>query len=226
MTSEAPAAAHAGRRRSNATQRRSQEERRAETRRKLIDAAIQVLGEEGYANLTITKTARRAGLTNGALQHHFPTRDDLMLALMDAVYPVLDIPFRSIAAEGLGVRERVDRVIDRLWEIYSRPEYLAIWDIALGSRGDRRLWVRLRAYQREVSARMRDEFAELFADLGLSTEEVERIFQLSVSHLRGLALQSVFGPDPLRRDTLELAKQVAYEQLTRRAGGSPSSTSR
>ena len=42
------------------------------------------------------------------------------------------------------VRERVDVLIDLLWQIYSRPEYLAIWDIAFGTRGDPALRAKLK----------------------------------------------------------------------------------
>jgi AcrR family transcriptional regulator len=215
--SKARARAGSNQERVQAPRRRSQEERRAETRGRLIAAAIQVLGESGYANLTISKVTQRAGLTNGAMQHHFPSRDDLMLALMDAVYPVLQIPFKAIAAEGLTTRERVSEVVDRLWDIYSRPEYLAIWDIALGSRGDPKLWARLRSYQKDIATRMREAFVALFADLDPDSADVERIFSLSISYMRGVALQNMFGPDPLHQDDLSLIKDVAYDQLMKQA---------
>jgi AcrR family transcriptional regulator len=200
-----------------ASKRRTQEARSTETRRKLVKAAVQVLAESGYANLTISKVSQRAGLTNGAMQHHFPSRDDLMMALMEAVYPVLEIPFRSIASERLDARERVARVVDLLWDIYRRPEYLAIWDIALGSRGDRKLWTRLRAFQQGVAIGMRAEFVALFADLALPADDVEQIFSLTISSIRGAALQAIFGPDPSRHHILTLAKEAAYDQLTKRA---------
>src|SRR3954451_16463316 len=85
---------------------RTQEERSTETRRKLIEAAIGVSQESGYANLTITKVAQHAGLSNGAMQHHFTSRDDLVLGVLDALYPILDIPFDEIAARKLSIRER------------------------------------------------------------------------------------------------------------------------
>jgi AcrR family transcriptional regulator len=151
------------------------------------------------------------------MQHHFPSRDDLMLALMDAVYPVLQIPFKTIGAEGLGVRERLSKVVDLLWDIYSRPEYLAIWDIAVGSRGDRKLWARLRSFQRDIAIRMRDEFVTLFSDLDMPADDVEHIFSLTISYMRGVALQAMFGADPLRRADLALIKDVAYDQLMIRA---------
>ena len=207
----------AGPARTRAPGRRSQEERSAETRRKLIEAAIEVLRESSYANLTIKKVTQRAGVTNGAMQHHFGSRDDLLLALMDAVYPVLQIPFEAIAAEGLTVEARVGKIVDLLWGIYSRPEYLAVWDIALGSRGDAALWPRMQAYQKDIAARMSREFVALFADLRLPPKEVERIFSLAVSYIRGVALQTMFGGGRLRRADLARIKEVARDQLMKGA---------
>lgn len=196
--------------------RRTQEERSTETRRKLVEAAIGVLDEAGYANLTISKVTERAGLTNGAMQHHFPSRGDLLLALLDALYPVLEIPYERIAEQKLPIRERVGMLVDQLWQIYSRPEYLAIWDIAFGTRSDPTLHPRLRSYQREISARMLPHLAALFADIGLPQAASGRIFPLVISYLRGIALQTVFGVDRSQAD-LDQIKDIACELIIKAA---------
>jgi AcrR family transcriptional regulator len=188
--------------------RRTQEERSTQTRRQLVDAAIHVLQEWGYANLTISKVADHAGLTNGAMQHHFASREELVIAVLDALYPVLEIPFEDIASRKSDVTERVSAFIDLLWQIYSRPEYLVIWDIAFGTRGDAPLKAKLQAYQRDISARVRKQLAASFADVGLTTQDAEQIFAVVISCLRGFALQAVFGVDRHRSD-LDYVKQVA-----------------
>ena len=194
--------------------RRTQEERSTETRRKLVDAAIAVLHESGYANLTISKVAQRAGMTNGAMQHHFPSRGDLLLAVLDAVYPVLDIPFERVAAQNLPVPERVGMLVDLFWPIYSGSEYLAIWDIAFGTRNDPTLGTRLRTYQRDVTAHVLRRLEALFTDIGLSPADIERIFPLVISYLRGIALQTVFGVDPRLADLSQI-KAIACELIER-----------
>lgn len=192
--------------------RRTQEERSTETRRKLIEAGICVSKESGYANLTIAKVAQHAGLTNGAMQHHFSSRDELVLGMLDALYPVLDMPFEDIASRKLSVRERVGTFIDLLWQIYSRPEYLVIWDIAFGTRADAQLRLKLQAYQRDVAARIRKQLAASFADIDLTPEGADQIFSLAISCLRGFALQAVFGVDR-RRAELDQLKEVAHDRL-------------
>jgi AcrR family transcriptional regulator len=192
--------------------RRTQEERSTETRRKLVEAAIRVSQESGYANLTISKVAQQAGLTNGAMQHHFSSRDELVLAVLDALYPFVDIPFENIASKKLPVRERVNTFIDHMWQIYSRPEYLVIWDIAFGTRADPPLRAKLQAYQREIAARMRKQLAAFFADVGLTSDGADQILSLTMSCLRGFALWTVFGVDHRRAD-LEQVKEIAYERI-------------
>ena len=196
-----------------APERRSQGERSAGTRRRLIDAALEVMRQSGYASLTISKVTQRAGVTNGAMQYHFRSRDDLLLAVLDAVYPVLLIPFGGLTAEGLDVRERMSRLVDMLWAIYSRPEYLVAWDIALGARGDARLWARVQTYQQDILARSLTQFVSLFADLKVAPEDAEHVLLLTVSYMRGVAFQSLFDADQLRAADFAVIKDVAYQQL-------------
>src|SRR5207302_5430172 len=58
--------------------RRTQAARREATRSALLNAAAECLAEEGYARTTVRRIAERAGVTVGALQHHFSTRAALL----------------------------------------------------------------------------------------------------------------------------------------------------
>jgi AcrR family transcriptional regulator len=60
--------------------RRTQSDRRATTRRALLDAAARALAREGYANLVLERVASEAGYTRGALYHQFADKDELTLA--------------------------------------------------------------------------------------------------------------------------------------------------
>ena len=75
MTPERPAA--------RAQRRRSQSERRAETVELLLDATITAITEVGFHGATVAEICRRAGVTDGALFHHFDTRVDLVLAALE-----------------------------------------------------------------------------------------------------------------------------------------------
>jgi AcrR family transcriptional regulator len=64
-------------------QRRTQAERRAETRGRLLKAARHVFAERGYHAASLDLVSERAGYTKGALYHHFGSKEGLLLALLD-----------------------------------------------------------------------------------------------------------------------------------------------
>lgn len=61
-----------------AKQRRTQEERRAATKSVLLDATIHCLGRDGYAATSISAITKQAGVSRGALLHHYPTKNELI----------------------------------------------------------------------------------------------------------------------------------------------------
>lgn len=57
------------------------EQAAALTRRKLLLAAMHCFAEKGYNNTTIREIAKRAGMTLGAVYHHFSGKKDLLIAV-------------------------------------------------------------------------------------------------------------------------------------------------
>jgi AcrR family transcriptional regulator len=63
--------------------RPTQADRRARSRRALLEAAARGLSRYGYGNLALAEVAAEAGYTRGALYHQFKDKDDLVLAVID-----------------------------------------------------------------------------------------------------------------------------------------------
>lgn len=66
------------------TRARSRAERKEETRRELVQAAVRVFGERGFQRASLEEIARTAGYTTGAIYWHFGGKDDLFLAAFEA----------------------------------------------------------------------------------------------------------------------------------------------
>ena len=66
------------------------------TRRKIIDAAIDVFGEVGYAAAGWGTIIERTGMTKGALYHHFDSKDSLASAIIEEGSETLVVAFRNV----------------------------------------------------------------------------------------------------------------------------------
>jgi AcrR family transcriptional regulator len=105
---------------SNDKGRRTQAERRAATRRALLGAARSLFAEKGYHGAAAEEIVGRAGLTRGALYHHFEDKKDLFRVVVDEMEGEIDeeIEAAERAQSGLpeavmaGYRAFLDAVLD------------------------------------------------------------------------------------------------------------------
>src|SRR6476661_8559130 len=98
--------------------RRSQAERSAATREALLNATLECLVEDGYANTTTARVAVRAGLSRGAHLHHFQTRDTLLAAAADHLTRRRGEHLLASADALPTGPERVAGGLDLLWRSY------------------------------------------------------------------------------------------------------------
>ena len=80
-------------------QRRSQEERTATTIARLLDATINAIVEIGYSRATIREICDRAGVSQGGLFRHFPTRKDLLVATLQELHDRQIAAMSDVAAQ-------------------------------------------------------------------------------------------------------------------------------
>lgn len=171
---------------------RSQAERTADMRARLIDAAIACLFETGFAATSITTVAEEAGVSRGAVTHHFPAKTDLMVAVMEAVSVADGAEYEAQIAESSAV-EWLNRLPAMMWGVISRPSGVAIMEIMLASRADPELAERLRAMQSAIYQRAQSFVARRHADAGMAPRaDGHAIYRVMLAAIRGLALESVF----------------------------------
>ena len=175
--------------------RRTQAERRAASRSALLDAALAVLIEEGYANLTTRNVAERAGVSQGTQMHYFPTRARF---LADAVRHVAF----KLAAEvreqdelrARSERRRLEELLDRVWEIHTGPVFQATMELWVAARTDPELRAEMDEVQRDVTRMVGRVAAELFPEL-MAKAHAGEVLELGMATMRGLAMLR-FTSDP------------------------------
>ena len=94
--------------------RRSQDERSDETRAALHRATIRLLLERGYSRFTTSDAAAAAGVSRGALTHHFANKEDLVVRSVAQDLAGVTEGLRAFLAEGEGRRRGPDELVDHL----------------------------------------------------------------------------------------------------------------
>lgn len=95
---------------------RTQADRTAETRGALLDAARELFAARGYAATATDVVVQRAGVTRGALYHHFANKRALFRAVVEQIEEEIDRRMRDAAESGDGVWECIARGIDAFFD--------------------------------------------------------------------------------------------------------------
>jgi len=187
--------------------RRSNPERTADMRNRLIQATIDILFEKSYAAATTIEVAKRAKVSRGAMLHHFPSRVDLLLGTAEHII----LEQRQYRIDKLKHLEsdgwtRFVAAADVSWDVQKQPSTIALLEIMLAARSDRDLRKRMAPLLREMTA-MRAESAARFATtLGVTAiKPLEDLILLHLASLRGLAISLMFTQDP---DEVEKARDL------------------
>jgi AcrR family transcriptional regulator len=177
--------------------RRSQAERSAATRQALLDATIASLVEDGYANTTTARVAERAGVSRGAHLHHFQTRQALVAAAIDHLAARrADELLRAADALPPGP-DRVANGLELMWGQYASPLFQAALDLWSDARTDPDLRAHLLTVERNLDRQTLQFAGRLLPDLAASPD-FERVVEMAVATIRGLALLDTLHPDGRR----------------------------
>jgi AcrR family transcriptional regulator len=184
--------------RTTPARRRTQEERRALTRAKLLDATLQSVLDVGYHATTTRRVAELAGVSQGAQTHHFPRRVDLVGAAVERLAEKRIDELLEMAAH-LPQRppERLAALLDLIWTDFSSSTFTVFVKLWLAAADDPELYERLVPVERQIARAITSVALNLQGDLLLESWEAK--LSLALAALRGLALTERFEPRGRRR---------------------------
>ena len=182
----------------------SQAERRAATRSTLLDAAAEVLVERGLAGFTTTAVTDRAGVSNGALFRHFPSRLDLIAATVEHVLVRLRTTYETTFGD-LPEQPDVETLLDLLWSAMSDPQFAAVLEVYTQSRTDTGLLTAIHPIVAEHGDYVNELTARVAAALGDGTDTtaLAGLGGLAILAMQGLVVGQMAGGSPgFERDVL------------------------
>ncbi len=192
--------------------RRTQRERRDETRAKLLDATLACLGELGYGRTTTTEIVQRAGVSQGALFKHFPSKAALMSAAVEQLFTELVTSYEDIFQ---GMPRDASHAFDLLWTFFTGPKLSIAFELYLAARTEQALRSALepvvRAHRAQLIAHARVLFPE-----AAQKPEFDAWIDLMMMAMEGLVVERL-GAGDVGAPALAVLRKLSVTMLERRS---------
>jgi AcrR family transcriptional regulator len=174
------------------------QDRSRATRQRLLEAAVACLAEHGWTGSTVSVVAERAGVSRGAAQHHFPTREDLFTAAVEYVAEERSTALRALFPEGAAASDR-RAVVAALVGLYTGPLFRAALHLWVAASTEEQLRPRVTELELRVG---RDSHRIAVELLGAdeSRPGVRETVQGFLDMARGLGLANLLSDDTARRE--------------------------
>jgi AcrR family transcriptional regulator len=179
----------------------SRQEQKSERARQIIcEATVACLAEHGYSETSISRVVNRAEVSKGALQHHFPSKEDLMASTASYLLA------RPVEYSD---RDRTSNIRDRLLAFWDRmtntSAYLALLEILIAARTDQILQARIADGLKTSIQEIDEHFLPGYGDL--TEQDQDDLLLLMTANrclMRGLLIENQYGIEPDRqRQVLE-----------------------
>jgi len=177
--------------------RQSQEARRNKTKERVLNAALDILAEQGYARLTTTAVAARAGVSRGAQENYFRTKTDLIAAATAHAMAAATRQAAESAAQARGSPDPLRAFLADGRAFFLSRSYRAMVELALAGRNE----AALSRIHRDAFVRFRRDLDKVWVGTlcaaGFPRAAVEEFVELTVYLLRGMALTDLILPQRL-----------------------------
>jgi AcrR family transcriptional regulator len=183
---------------------------------RVLNATLACLAERGYAGTTTTAVAERAGVSRGAQLHHFRTRAALVAAAVEHLYAGLATDYEKAFANLAPGADRVASAIDLLWDTFQDPRLAAVLELLVAGRTDAELREQLAQVATRHHARVTELARASFPVAPPKEEAFDRLLDLVLDALQGLAVAQLVEPDEARaRAALLQLKRIAKAELAK-----------
>ncbi|MBM7776209.1 AcrR family transcriptional regulator [Actinokineospora baliensis] len=178
--------------------REPRQDRSRATRQRLLEAAVDCLAEVGWTGSTVAVVAERAGVSRGAAQHHFPTREDLFTAAIGYVTDQRLAFLRSALPTLPAGQDRTRFVVEAIGEMYAGKLFKAALQLWVAAASDEQLLAQVVPLEARVGRE-----AHQVTVFALGADEtrpgVREVVQATLDLARGLGLANLLTDDAKRR---------------------------
>lgn len=180
-----------------------QQRKSAQTRVAILEAAIDCLEKHGYARTTTQLIAETAGISRGAMLHHYATKQELIASVIDyAFYKRMEGFIDRV--HGLTEEQRVHQNagMEVYWQSILTREYMATLQLSVAARTDAELREILLPKHRKYDRVERETVLAAFPEWSSKAELFELSMDFCIASMEGLLLNRDVWDDRRRRVAL------------------------
>jgi AcrR family transcriptional regulator len=175
-----------------ARKRRTQEERSEETKRRILQAATRLTVRNGYAALRTADVAQEAGVSKGALQHHFPTKEALVIALIEHAFNDQMLASRQRAAQRGSQQDLIETVIDDAKEFFFSEYFLIAVNLVLSSQPPSEIRTAVLAISQRARLPVEAAWKQAFIAAGIPEDIALELLTLTLAIVRGYSVRNLW----------------------------------
>ncbi|MFM0028406.1 TetR/AcrR family transcriptional regulator [Paraburkholderia madseniana] len=159
-------------------------------------ATIDVLLEWGYNRLSTKEVCNRAGLSNGALVHHFLSKSELVVAATAAVYDEAILRAQQSAESPDAIKDPVSGFVAHCASVYFDWPFIAALEVVMVARTDPDLMSRIQPVIKHYRTLTDQAWTEVLLKVGVTRAKAETILSMTLNQVRGMALGDLWSVDP------------------------------
>jgi AcrR family transcriptional regulator len=175
--------------------RRSQNERSEETKKRILAAAARLIARRGYAELRVADVAAEAGVSVGAQMHHFPSKDELVVGVIEYCFHEARQTGKKRAARGLTIKRALDMAIEDAKAFFFSDHFLIAVNVVLSTRPPSSMREDVLEISRSARLPVEAAWRDAMIAAGFPAELAGDVITMSFGLIRGFAIRRLWDVD-------------------------------
>src|SRR5437868_2983098 len=175
--------------------RRTQAERSETTRKQLLEAAAKLIRQKGFGGLRTIEVASLAGVSRGALMHHFPSKHALVVAVLTYVNEVTFTQSTRRAQLARTSGDPIEEIIKDAQDFFLGDYFFIELAIAMSDEGTRRLKHEMHELTRQSRFSIEAAWLETLISSGIPNQLARDVLALTLSAVRGFSVRTLIEND-------------------------------
>lgn len=186
----------------------------ASMRARLRAATEQLIAEKGMEGASTVEIAKRCGVSRGAMLHHYPTRDEILIDTMRHIWLRAQANISTMADEISAGRADVRDFVEHLYDdVFPAQALTTMLEMMVAGRPDTPLGRSLSELSIDLFRSYEELGARAFAPRGLPPDKIRVVVTLIVCALRGLRMQNILDPNDIVATSVKAALIDSVEQI-------------